>query len=537
MDWSWADVCTSSFVIHASLIVRLLDVHSSPHVPSYSTHPFTRPILAYCSSCSRPLFKMLTFKHLISTLVVVRVAITSDASPIRHFAYPHKRVGAGHHVAALARRSESVKRDACDFGAWQCAGDVLQRCYSGAWNDVQTCSTGTICAVDGGSVGCVWVGEASATAGRAASGTTVFPSNTASTSTNNGGGGFFGQAPKSASNDSSAPSLSESSSSTSSWQTTIHAVSTTSSWHAATSTATSTATSSSSAKSSATSTPSSGSSSGASAQRYVIYSDRWLSAPPPATDLAPYTHFLLSFWLSSGAADNALMWEGLGSDKQQQVKAEYNAAGIKLMVSAFGSTDWPTSNGHDPAQTAQKLADWVKANNLDGVDIDYEDNTAFNGGTAEQWVITFQKELRSQLGSSYLISHAPQAPWFTTSGSYTGGGYSHIHSAVGSGIDFYNVQFYNQGHGAYTDCDGLLFQSTSTWPGTSVFEINSSGGVPLDKIVIGKPINSGAASNGYTDPSTLGGCVSQAQSKGWNAGVMFWEYDSSAVGVIRAVIG
>jgi hypothetical protein len=42
----------------------------------------------------------------------------------------------------------------------------------------------------------------------------------------------------------------------------------------------------------------------------------------------------------------------------------------------------------------------------------------------------------------------------------------------------------------------LITDAGSSWPSTSVFEINSYAGVPLDKIVIGKPLDSGAASNG-----------------------------------------
>ena len=52
------------------------------------------------------------------------------------------------------------------------------------------------------------------------------------------------------------------------------------------------------------------------------------------------------------------------------------------MISAFGSTQFPTTAGLDPVQTANKLADFVLNNNLDGVDIDYEDNIAMNAGTA-----------------------------------------------------------------------------------------------------------------------------------------------------------
>ena len=57
-------------------------------------------------------------------------------------------------------------------------------------------------------------------------------------------------------------------------------------------------------------------------------------------------------------------------------------------------------------------------------------------------------------------------------------------------------------------------------------EINSYAGVPLNKIVIGKPLDAGKASNGYTDPALLHQCVYQARQQGWNGGIMFWEWTS-----------
>lgn len=54
----------------------------------------------------------------------------------------------------------------------------------------------------------------------------------------------------------------------------------------------------------------------------------------------------------------------------------YNDKGIKLLVSVFGATEFPTSAGKDPIKTANKLAQFVLKNNLDGVDIDWEDNAA-----------------------------------------------------------------------------------------------------------------------------------------------------------------
>ena len=102
-------------------------------------------------------------------------------------------------------------------------------------------------------------------------------------------------------------------------------------------------------------------------------------------------------------------------------------------------------------------------------------------------------------------------------------------------IDWYNVQFYNQNE--YTDCAGLLTASSSTYPKTSVFEIASTAGVPLNKIVIGKPGTQADANNGYIDPATLAGCVAQAKSRGWNAGVMVWQFPSVDSAWITTVRG
>ena len=59
-----------------------------------------------------------------------------------------------------------------------------------------------------------------------------------------------------------------------------------------------------------------------------------------------------------------------------------------------------------------------------------------------------------------------------------------------------------------------------------LFRSIASGGVPLDKIVIGKPATQKDANNGYIDPQTLAGCISQAKQKNWNAGVMVWQVSS-----------
>lgn len=90
--------------------------------------------------------------------------------------------------------------------------------------------------------------------------------------------------------------------------------------------------------------------------------------------------------------------------------------------------------------------------------------------TSADRALAFQTELRRQLPKPYIISHgeftltlvslvgraddasAPQPLYFLESWAPKGG-YKTVHAAVGSGIDFYNVQYYNQGTSyPYTDC-------------------------------------------------------------------------------------
>lgn len=80
----------------------------------------------------------------------------------------------------------------------------------------------------------------------------------------------------------------------------------------------------------------------------------------------------LSFLLTSGAADEALAWEELTASERTTILDEYNAAGISLIVSLFGSTDTPTTSGDDPITTANTMAAWALEYSLQGVDIDYE---------------------------------------------------------------------------------------------------------------------------------------------------------------------
>lgn len=72
----------------------------------------------------------------------------------------------------------------------------------------------------------------------------------------------------------------------------------------------------------------------------------------------------------------------------------------------------------------------------------------------------------------------------------------------------------SEGVTEYTTSQGLLTTSSSKWPDTAVFQIHASG-VPLDKIVIGKPALSSDAGSGYMAPSTLASCLAKAKKSKW----------------------
>ena len=68
-------------------------------------------------------------------------------------------------------------------------------------------------------------------------------------------------------------------------------------------------------------------------------------------------------------------------------------------------------------------------------------------GTGEQWLIDFTIALRKII-PDHIVTHAPQAPYFKND-YYKNGGYITVDNKVGDLINFYNIQFYNQGDSKY----------------------------------------------------------------------------------------
>ena len=267
----------------------------------------------------------------------------------------------------------------------------------------------------------------------------------------------------------------------------------------------------------------------------------------------------MSFWWpkpngSSDPKDAALLWSnalhylpsGYGRttrEIQENLKNLYHEQNTKVLVSAFGDNSLPTTFKIDPSAVGRNLAMFVINNQLDGVDIDYEDNAAMEAGTAVPWLIeltesmlqTFREE---EPNREFIISHAPQAPYFM-SGKYQQNYLAFYNATIGNNtvgdyIDFFNVQFYNQGFSDYSSYETLFVQANGWANNTAVAQIAALG-IPMNKIVVGKPVTQGDVSNtGYIAQETLASIFTTARQGVWTncsnvGGVMNWQFSSDTV--------
>lgn len=198
---------------------------------------------------------------------------------------------------------------------------------------------------------------------------------------------------------------------------------------------------------------------------------------------------------------------------------------------------------------ANRLAALVLNASLDGVDIDYEDdysngspglsgygnNRVCGGGPAIAWLCTLTSTLRTLLprAQGYTISHAPQPAYFDM-------GYSTVYQQCGEDIDYFNIQFYNQGPGLYSDYDTIVVAEnivpapptcTPSWNG-ALTDIVQTHGIPASKLLVGKIVAQGDGNNGWVDAQTLASILKQAVTGPFPdlAGVFGWQWGSDTSG-------
>ena len=156
------------------------------------------------------------------------------------------------------------------------------------------------------------------------------------------------------------------------------------------------------------------------------------------------------------------------------------------------------------------LKQTLETYNFNGIDLDVEDGTET---TAE--IETLINQLRSDFGSSFVITLAPVATDLTEGSGLSNINYKQLYADEGSNINWFNVQFYS-GFGSLAS--------------TTDYQDCINNGFPANVVVAGMLSNS-AEGSGYVDISTVQNTVSSLVSSYSNfGGVDAFEYFNAEPG-------
>ncbi|CAL2106394.1 Glyco_hydro_18 domain-containing protein [Tenacibaculum sp. 190524A02b] len=207
--------------------------------------------------------------------------------------------------------------------------------------------------------------------------------------------------------------------------------------------------------------------------------------------------------------------------KNKNKKCILAAGGANLAPLHFVAKDFGT-----------ELANFAIQYGFDGVDLDIENLTTPPTQEEINWLVEATKAVK-KVNKNLLISHAPQATYFTNNG-----GYSLVEKGTGGAIDYYNIQYYNQGswgyqtYSNYDDIFTIMYENQVNE--TSIPSIIKQG-VPANKLMVGKPITiqdlGSPKSTGYIPLEGLTKIINQAlENKIPFGGVMGWKIDSDKNG-------
>ncbi|WP_028109338.1 glycoside hydrolase family 18 protein [Ferrimonas futtsuensis] len=250
----------------------------------------------------------------------------------------------------------------------------------------------------------------------------------------------------------------------------------------------------------------------------------------------PYTHLILAFLSCSEHSPFTLELSGaiaaqtsppqLTQGTKQAIR-QLQQQGIKVMISFGGAT--MTSAAYrqlvgQESYLAYILAQFVTHNELDGIDIDWEDSAAFvgqGGYDGIEFLVNLTLALRRELPSDrYLISHAPQPPYLES--GYRMSGYLKVLEQAGSAIDMLNIQFYNN----------------RPWSGDPLRIVESYQrycrlpGMSPDKAILGLPVSrhNAQASSYIPVERIVTEIVQPLKAAHCLGGLMNWEFASDTEG-------
>jgi len=154
-----------------------------------------------------------------------------------------------------------------------------------------------------------------------------------------------------------------------------------------------------------------------------------------------------------------LSWEGgEPSNLQNSIQTLHNAG--KTVLFSFGGSD--VQSGQYAAcypfinNLANELSLVMTSNGFDGVDIDFEDTSAFQGQAGYDGVVfltVLTNSLYKTVPQWSIITHAPQTPYWLQNYIYNSPPYDLVFlNTGGSEIKWFNNQTYNNCYSGGTDC-------------------------------------------------------------------------------------
>ena len=242
------------------------------------------------------------------------------------------------------------------------------------------------------------------------------------------------------------------------------------------------------------------------------------------------THIILEFIVCAPPLekltyfDTVTEWQNYSDTQKTTLINKMNKYGITVMVSFGGATSFMdglekvfNSKYSNSATLANELVDWMYKNKVTGIDLDIEHLPREWSDEQNSKIVNYLgslsqniKKRGKELGFYIIVSHAPQTPYYNgpMNRQYYGGqwGYTYnkIEQLYGAYIDFYNIQYYNQGN-IYTDYNSLFIKdgpNDGTGFNAAVLQLINANSVnalyfpiPDFKIVIGKPNNPLEVSN------------------------------------------
>ncbi len=247
--------------------------------------------------------------------------------------------------------------------------------------------------------------------------------------------------------------------------------------------------------------------------RFIIYYNSDASALVDVRQ-ADYTHVILSFLGADIGEDGKVVLVPPKKMVTQWGTVEaLKSRGIKVLISFGGglakSEDYQKFVGRED-ELAEKIADFIRAKNLDGVDLDFEASDMLHKvrkadvADGKSFLIKLTMALRGELPSPvFLISHAPQSPYLNP--EWHGGPYLDILRGAGDAIDWITVQYYNN-PGQDGPVDTKVVGGIKDAYITSYRGLVAKDGTlawPSEKIVIGKPVYKADAFSGHISPQDI----------------------------------